>query len=221
MDGFRAKVVESIINADLDGGTALLQTWADANGYERLAEEVIIPVLDHFTAVYVSSDESPLARGYVAAKLAERGMQMILDATSLSTRGAEKGVVVIGNIEDDFHSLGRRIVGTFLTSHGWDVRDMGNDVPATDFVDKALEVGASVIGASAMMLTTAMNIAKLREEIDRRGLRGKLQLAVGGAIFILRPELVAEVGGDGTAKTAISAPALFDELAAKAAVWRG
>jgi len=124
----------------------------------------------------------------------------------------KKGAVIIGNIEDDFHSLGRKMVSIFLKSAGWEIIDLGNDVPAKDFVDKAEKTGALFIAVSAMMYSTAMNIKKVREEIDRRGLNGKIKLAAGGAVFRLRPELLEEVGGDGTAGNAINVPALFDRL---------
>jgi len=108
--------------------------------------------------------------------------------------------------------LGHRMVGIFLRTDGWIVHDLGNDVPAAVFVDKALETGARVIGASAMMMTTALNIERLREEIDRRGLAGRIQLAVGGAVFRVCPGLADEVGGDGTASDALGAADLFDRL---------
>lgn len=151
-----------------------------------------------------------LAQGFVAAKIAEDAMLRCLPAQAkLPTT---KGAVVIGNIEDDFHSLGRRTVALFLSAAGWEVHDLGNDVPAEQFIEKALEVDASVIGASAMMQTTALNIRSLRELIDRRGLQQRLKLAVGGAVFNWRPELVAEVGGDGTARNAVNADELFMRL---------
>ena len=55
-------------------------------------------------------------------------------------------------------------------------------------------------------------MVRIREEIDRRGLTGRIQLAVGGAVFQLRPELVAAFGGDGTAASAVEASALFQDL---------
>jgi len=63
-----------------------------------------------------------------------------------------------------------------------------------------------------MMYTTAINIKKVRQELDKRGLSGKIKLVAGGAVFRIRPELVNEVGSDGTAGNAILAPALFDKL---------
>lgn len=123
-------------------------------------------------------------------------------------------VAVLGNAEDDYHGLGRRLVSAFLRVGGWKVVDLGYDVLPEAFVDAALREGARVIGVSAMMLTNAKNILRVRKEIDRRGLSSSLKLAVGGAVFVMRPELVAEVGGDGSADTAMEAPALFERLAA-------
>jgi methylmalonyl-CoA mutase cobalamin-binding domain/chain len=118
----------------------------------------------------------------------------------------------VGNIEDDFHSLGRRIVISFLRCSGWEVHDLGNDVPPQRFIEKALDEKASVIGASAMMQTTALNIRKLRDLLDRQGLADQIKLAVGGAVFNWRPELVEEVGADGTASNAAEAARLFETL---------
>jgi methanogenic corrinoid protein MtbC1 len=89
---------------------------------------------------------------------------------------------------------------------------LGNDVLATEFVDKAVELKARVIGISAMMYSTAVNIKKVRDEIDKRKLTNQIKLAVGGAVFRLRPELVAEVGGDGTTGNAMNANLLFEKL---------
>jgi methanogenic corrinoid protein MtbC1 len=63
-----------------------------------------------------------------------------------------------------------------------------------------------------MMLTTAENIRNVRQEMDRRGLSGRIKLAVGGAVFKMRPELVVEVGGDGTVASAVDAPRLMAQL---------
>jgi methanogenic corrinoid protein MtbC1 len=121
----------------------------------------------------------------------------------------------LGNVEDDFHPLGRRLVGIYAQAAGWNIIDLGTDVPAELFIEKAIEHNAAIIAVSSMMFTTAKNILKIREELDRQLLSGKIKLAVGGAVFKLRPELVAEVGGDGTADTALDAPGLFDRLIMK------
>jgi methanogenic corrinoid protein MtbC1 len=206
-------LVEMIRQADRNGARALLDSWVEEHGHDRLLAEVLEPALLLIGEQWRCTEAFTLAQAYVAAKVAEDALLRIAQK-----RGAaeipppSKGAVVIGNIEEDFHSLGRRMLGIFLSADGWTVHDLGNDVLATEFVDKALEVGARVIGVSAMMLSTARNIRRLRDEIDRRGLTGRIQLAVGGAVFLVCPDLDVEVGGDGTARTAMESTKLFDHL---------
>ena len=206
-------LIELIQKADRAGAGQLLDAWGDEHGYDRLLAEVLEPTLLMIGENWLSSESFTLAQAYVAAKIAE---DVLLKIAERKKEGditpVTKGPVVIGNIEEDFHSLGRRMLGIFLASDGWVVHDLGNDVPAAAFINKAVETGARIIGVSAMMLTTAQNIKQLRVELDRRSLSGHIQLAVGGAVFLVRPGLHLEVGGDGTARTALEATALFSRL---------
>jgi len=206
-------LIERIHLGDRVGANALLDAWASEHGYECLLAEVLDPALILIGEEWSSSETFTLAQAYVAAKVTQDMLDKI-SARRISSFGElpPKGSVVIGNIEGDFHALGRRMVGTFLRAEGWIVHDLGNDVPAAIFVDKAQEVGARVIGVSAMMMTTARNVRRVREEIDRRGLTGKIQLAAGGAVFRVCPGLAEEVGADGTASDALGAAGLFERL---------
>ncbi len=206
-------LIGMIQKADRQGANLLLDTWADEHGYERLLKEVIEPTLLLIGEEWRTSETFSLAQAYVAAKVAEDAlMKTVAHKKDCNLTTSTKGPVVIGNIEEDFHSLGRRMLGIFLGADGWMVHDLGNDVPAAAFVDKAVEIGARVIGVSAMMRTTAINIKQLRSELDRRDLSGHIQLAVGGAVFMVCPGLDREIGADGTARTAIDAPVLFERL---------
>ena len=207
------RLIEAVQQADRAGANALLADWAAEHGYERLLPEVLEPTLLRIGEEWRSSRSFTLAQGYVAARVAEDTLTAIAARKNPESQpAATKGPVVIGNTEDDFHALGRSMVGVFLRTDGWIVHDLGNDVLPEPFVEKALEVGARVIGVSAMMLTTARNIRRLRAEIDRRQLAGRLQLAVGGAVFRVCPGLVEEVGGDATSSNALGAARLFDQL---------
>jgi methanogenic corrinoid protein MtbC1 len=203
-----------MINADRAGAASVIeQAIAEGIPPGRIIADLLDPALTRLGRLWGLETVS-LAQTFVAAKIAEDILLRCMPEVGASV--PHNRPVVLGNIEDDFHSLGRRIVGSFLRAAGWDVHDLGNDVLAEHFVDKALEVGASVIGASAMMQTTALNIRKLRDRIDARGLNGRLKLAVGGAVFNWRPDLVAEVGGDGTTTNAAGADALLRRLHAEA-----
>ncbi len=193
----------------LNESTRLIHDWADTHGYRSAIEEVLEPALVRVGTEW-TRDNISLAAGYLAGKVAEDTINIAIAKQEVISE--YKGTAVIGNSEDDYHSLGRKLVGIFLMTAGWKVVDLGNDVLAKTFVDTALAEGAHVIGVSAMMLTTARNILSVRKEIDSRGLASTLKLAVGGAVFKMRPELVTEVGGDGMTLTAVDVPSLFERL---------
>lgn len=204
-------VIDAILEGERDIANSLLDKYAvECGSYRTAMNEVLEPVLEEIGAKW-AEEKTSLAQGYVAGKVAEDILYKVIhDEQDLLKN--QKGTVVLGNIEDDFHSLGRKLVSIFLQSAGWIVHDMGSDVSPEEFVDKAVETDACIIGVSAMMYTTSANIKKVREELDRRNLSGRIMLAVGGAIFRLRPELAKEVGGDGTAANGYQVPQLFDDL---------
>lgn len=206
-------LLDAILGGERELAGRLLDDYAaSGGGYRKTMNEVLEPVLEEIGARW-SEENTSLAQGYVAGKVAEDMLLKIIDEERDSSAAREEKMsVVLGNIEDDYHSLGRKLVSIFLISAGWHVHDLGNDVSPEEFVDKAIETGARIIGVSAMMYTTASNIRKVRDELDRRSLSGRIMLAVGGAVFKLRPELKDEVGGDGTAANGFQAPRLFAEL---------
>jgi trimethylamine corrinoid protein len=107
----------------------------------------------------------------------------ILEAAQPRDKRQEKlGVIVIGTVEGDIHDIGKGIMVTMLRVHGYEVHDLGRDVPIEDFVKKAQEVKADVIGSSAMMTTTQVGQKKLEEALKEAGLRDKVKTMVGGAV---------------------------------------
>jgi len=209
-DDLYKQLLEAMINADRSGAAEIVERALDCGiAPARVVTEILDPAIVRLGSMWERETMS-LAQNFIASKIAEDALMRCLPEHREPQR--YKGVAVIGNIEDDFHSLGRRTLGLFLGAAGWKVSDLGNDVPAEQFLEKALEMRARVIGASAMMQTTALNIRKLRDLIDREGLKDRIKLAVGGAVFNWRPELVAEVGGDGTARNAIGGDQLFTRL---------
>ncbi len=213
---YAKELLEAIQRADRAAANAVIDAWSVGRPFQRVVPDLLSPTLDAFGRLWARKEIGfSLATGYVAAKIAEDVLSRLLregGAPGQEAPRCARGPVVLGNAEDDFHPLGRKMVSAFLRAEGWEVLDLGVDIAPDQFVDRAEEAGARVIGVSAMMYTTAKNIVRIREEIDRRGLGGRLQLAVGGAIFNLRPELVAALGGDGTAPSALEAPALFARL---------
>jgi methanogenic corrinoid protein MtbC1 len=187
MEKLRHKLIDSILDADRHLANQIVDEFSLIYGYESGVSELLEPALIQIGEMWLKEDSVTLAQGYVAGIVAQDVFSKAF-AKDNSSLKPHKGTVVIGNIEDDFHSLGRKMVISSLLIAGWQVYDLGNDVLAEEFVNKASETGAGVIGVSAMMYSTAINIRKVRQEIDRRGLN--IKLAVGGVAFVLRPELI-------------------------------
>ncbi|WP_292465780.1 methyltransferase cognate corrinoid protein [Methanolobus sp.] len=92
-----------------------------------------------------------------------------------------KGKIVIGTIEGDIHSIGKDIVATMLKIEGYQIFDLGRDVPIKTYVEKAKQVGAQVVASSALMTTTMVNQIQIEEQLKEAGIRSSLKTMVGGA----------------------------------------
>jgi len=209
----KQEMITHLINeGEKDEAVQLLSDWSDQTSFKDVIFRILEPLLVSWGKLWMQGKLS-LAHGYLSGKVAEEFYLIAAKDPSFNNLSVQsKGTIVLGNVEDDFHPLGRRLVGIYAQAAGWNIIDVGTDVPAELFIEKAIEHNAAIIAVSSMMFTTAKNILKIREELDKQLLSGKIKLAVGGAVFKLRPELVAEVGGDGTADTALDAPSLFDKL---------
>ncbi len=211
-----SQLMQAVLDSDRDEANAIIDQWAETNGYESALVDILEPVLEELGNMWAIQKDVTFAQVYVSATIAEDIILKVFDKRVGNYVSEGKGTIVLGNVEDDYHALGRRLVGIFLMSNGWRVVDLGIDVTAEEFVDSAITEDAHVIAASAMMYTTAVNIKKIRQEIDRRGYTGKIMLAVGGAVFNLRHDLWKEVGADGTSRNAIDVGVLMAKLQSQA-----
>ncbi len=122
----------------------------------------------------------------------------------------KEGTIVIGTVHHDLHDIGKNIVSTFLEISGFEVYDLGLDIPAEDFVDKAEEKGADIIALSALLSTTIPYMKDVIAELNRRGLRSKYLVIVGGGI--ITQEFADEIGADGYGKDFTAAVQISKEL---------
>lgn len=120
------------------------------------------------------------------------------------------GKVVLATVEGDIHEIGKSLVGTMLTSSGFEVFDLGVDVPSDQILAKAQEVGADIVGLSALLTTTMVKQKEVIDEVAKRGL--KVKVMVGGAP--VTREWVQKIEADGYSEDAIGAVAVAKELMA-------
>jgi methanogenic corrinoid protein MtbC1 len=135
----------------------------------------------------------------------------VLQPALRKTHGAQasKGRVVIGTVQGDLHDIGKTLVATLLSAGGFEVDDLGSDVPVDRFLARAKENGADIIAASAL-LTTTMPVQKaIAEGIPSLGLAPRPRLLVGGAPTTAA--WAAEIGA-GWAENALRAVAVAESL---------
>jgi trimethylamine corrinoid protein len=100
-----------------------------------------------------------------------------LDASQVSN----KGVFVIGTVEGDVHDIGKGIVASLVKTNGFEVYDIGREVPAEVFIEKVKEFNADFLGSSALLTTTMTEQKKIEELMTQAGLKDKVKTSVGGA----------------------------------------
>ena len=120
------------------------------------------------------------------------------------------GKVVIGTVAGDIHEIGKSLVATMLSANGFQVFDLGVDVPVSTFIEKAREVEADIVGLSALLTTTMLNQGKVIESFQEAGLREKVKIIVGGAP--VSQSWAEQIGADGYSENAVGAVALAKEL---------
>ena len=122
-----------------------------------------------------------------------------------------KGIVVIGTVEGDVHVIGKEIVVRMLRANGFEVHDLGYNVNTLDFIKKAKEVNADIIGVSALMSTTMPNQRELVKMLTEMGCRDDFHVIIGGAP--VTQEWVKEIGADSWGENAAKSIEILERVA--------
>lgn len=107
------------------------------------------------------------------------------------------GKVVIGTVRGDIHDLGKNIYKTMLAASGFEIYDLGVDVPAEAFINRAEEIRADIIALSCLMTTGLVQLREVSEDLERLKIRKKYKLLVGGGA--VNPQWSEKIGADGYA----------------------
>jgi len=113
------------------------------------------------------------------------------------------GKVVLATVEGDIHEIGKSLVGTMLTAAGFEVYDLGVNVPADKIMAKVEEVDADIVGLSALLTTTMVRQKEVIEAMDKKGMRNKTSVMIGGAP--VTSDWVQKIEADGYSEDAIGA----------------
>ena len=127
------------------------------------------------------------------------GLGILKPAIEASGRKSEvKGSIVLGVVEGDVHDIGKNLVKLMFEVAGWTVHDLGKDVPLDKFVEEQIRTDSDIVGISALMTTSMLNMPEVIKRI--RAKNPKVRIMIGGAP--VNPEIAEKYGADGYAKNA-------------------
>jgi trimethylamine corrinoid protein len=206
-----AAMAQSVLDGEIDEARALARQALDQgvapleainNGFVRGLDEV--------GAEYACGEL--FLPDLVAAAEAMKAALAVLEPALQAQGGAWNvlGRVVIGTIQGDIHDIGKTLVGTMLSANGFQVYDLGVNVAPEAFAAKAREVGANLVGVSALLTTTMVRQKDVIEALEDVGLRPGVKVMVGGAP--VTADWAQQIGADGFSEDAIGAVALARSL---------
>jgi len=208
------KLKESIANCDIEMTKNMAKEALKAN---ILLSEVIFNGLVKGLEIVGEKYEKGeyfLAELIMAGEAMHEALNILIPKQDIiKEKVPSKGKIVIGTVEGDIHDIGKSLVSIFLRAAGYEIYDLGVDVPAEKFIEKIKETNANILALSALLSTTMMNMAKVIEALKKEGLRDKVKVIIGGAPCDL--EFAHKIGADGYGKDAYEAVKIVDELMKK------
>lgn len=179
---------------------------------ERILSESLIP------GMVIVGDKFSAGDYFIPEMLiAANAMQMAMDTLEpllLEGKVSHVGKVILGTVQGDMHDIGKNLVGIMLKGNGFDVIDLGVDVPPQRFINETMNYRANIIGLSALLTTTRPMMKTIIDTFKESGIRDKVKIMVGGAP--LNQEYADKIGADGYApdagSAAIKALELIDKI---------
>jgi 5-methyltetrahydrofolate--homocysteine methyltransferase len=174
---------------------------------QEILDQALIPAIEEVGRLYEAC-EFFMPEMMVAAHAMIGGMK-ILKPYLAKAEVKSAGKVAIGTVKGDLHDIGKNLVAMMLEGSGFEVIDLGVDIPPEIFV-LAAQNGVQIIGMSALITTTMGNMQTIIEALKTAGLREKVKVIIGGAP--LSQEYADQIGADGFAADASSACKLVRQL---------
>jgi len=208
-----ARITASLVEGEPDETTALTRQAIDA-GLEPMAivNQGLVPGMD-IVGEKFQVGEYFLPHLIIAANGMQQAMAMLEPELKARQQAVQAtGTVVIGSVAGDIHEIGKSLVATMLSASGFQVYDLGVDVPTEDFITKVRETGADLLGLSALLTTTMIVQRQVIEALREAGIREQVKVIIGGAP--VSQEWADTIGADGYAEDAVGAVELARRLVA-------
>ena len=195
-----ARLRDCVVNLDIDGVKRAAREALEAGvtPYEAIMEGMAKGM--EVVGQKYEAGEYFLAELIMAGETMKEGLS-VLQPYMKTGDMKHIGKVVIGTVEGDLHDIGKNVVITLLTASGFEVIDLGVDVPAEKFVEAVKQYKPDIVAMSALLTTTMVNMAKVIKALEQAGLRDKVKIIVGGAP--LTEEYAKQIGADAYGRDAV------------------
>ncbi len=188
------KLYEAVLNGDAKAAVAVTKEALDAGADPMvLVTQYMVPAMDEVGRRF-ECEEYFVPELLLAARAMKGSLELIRPL--LAERGAEPvGRVVIGTVKGDLHDIGKNLVSSMLEGAGFEVIDLGADVPPERFVSAAKEKNADIVALSALLTVTMPMMRTTIAAIEAAGIRDNVKVMVGGAP--VTEQYAKEIGADG------------------------
>lgn len=160
---------------------------------------------------YYATQKYFLPQVLTSANAFEKAFQIIQPLLIKNAQGkAPSGKIVIGVCEGDIHDIGKKIVVAMLRGGGFEVHDLGRDVPNEDFIKMARETNADIVAMSALMSTSITEMKNFMDMAKEDGIKERIKVMIGGGSAT--PQFAETIGAEGYGKTSVDAVKVAEEL---------
>jgi len=202
-------IKDAIFNGDIAETPKLVRrAIEEAESPEDILEKGLIAGMDEVGKKF-KANEIFVPEVLISAKAMHAALD-ILEPFLADTGVKPKATVIVGTVKGDLHDIGKNLVVMMLKGAGFNVIDLGIDVPAKSFIEKAESSNASLIAMSSLLTTSMPSMSSTIDMLKQRGLDKKIKTIIGGAPVTL--EYSKQIGADGYAQDASSAVDKAKEL---------
>lgn len=205
------RIYDAVLKGDIDSIEALVEKAVNEGIAPRdIVDKFLIPAINQVGKLF-DEKEYYLPQLIQSANTMKKGfdcVEPLLKQSMADSDAKQSAVVVIATVKGDIHDIGKNIVALMLRNYGFTVYDLGKDVSARRIVDEAKRTNASIVGLSALMTTTMVEMKGVIELARKEGL--SCRFIIGGAV--VNEEYAREIGADGYSSDAYEAVKLVKRL---------
>ena len=194
------KIRDAIVNLDIDGVQNACKEAIEAGipAYKAVTDGMSKGMV--IVGEKYENNEYFLAELIMAGEVMKEGM-IVLEPHLKSGDLKKIGKVAIGTVRGDLHDIGKNVVVTLLGAAGFDIVDLGVDVPSEKFVETVKESNPDILGMSALLTTTMIEMESVIKALKEAGVRDKVKIIIGGAP--ITKEYAEKIGADAAARDAV------------------